>query len=103
MRLPARLPRMKGDVFMKITLLPKTIWGRLSSILTILFIVVFLLKIIIAIPVVSFVIAGTGLLGMIFGLVAVIRYKDTAFWVLLSFASGGFILLWIATELIAPH
>ena len=88
---------------MKITLLPKTIWGKLSSILTILFIVVFLLKIIIAIPVMSFIIAGIALIGTLFGLVAVIKYKDTAFWVLLSFVSGGFVILWIAAELISPH
>lgn len=88
---------------MKITLMPKTIWGKLSSVLTILFILLFLLKITVAIPVMTFVIAGIGLLGTIFGLAAVIRYKDTAFWVLLSFASGGFILLWILAEFISPH
>ena len=88
---------------MKITLLPKTIWGKLSSVLTILFVIVFLLKITIAIPVLSFVIAGIALLGTLFGLVAVIKYKDTAFWVLLSFVSGAFVLLWIAAEIISPH
>ncbi len=89
--------------FMKITLLPKTIWGKLSSVLTILFIILFLLKITIAIPVMTFLIAGIALLGTLFGLIAVIKYKDTAFWVLLSFASGGFVLLWIAAEIISPH
>ena len=88
---------------MKITLMPKTVWGKLSSVLTILFVILFLLKITVAIPVMTFVIAGIALLGTLFGLVAVIKYKDTAFWVLLSFVSGAFVVLWIAAEWIAPH
>lgn len=88
---------------MKIQLGSKTATGKAAAVLSLMFIVLITLKIRVAIPLPTFLIAGIGLAGFLAGLIAVVKNKDRSLLVLLSVLVGVLIILWTAAEIAFPH
>lgn len=93
---------------MKNKIWPHTGSGKAAAVLTLLFIVLMLLKIgtlgiRIILPVPSPLIALLGIVGLVFGLIAIIVNKDKTILTWLSIPVGLLIFFWIGAEMIFPH
>ena len=88
---------------MKVEVLSKTATGRLSAVFSFLFIVLIVLKISIQIHLPTPFIAGLGITGFIFGMIAVLKKRDRALLTLLSVLVGLLIIFWAAAEMAFPH
>jgi len=60
------------------------------------------LKLQFRLPIISFIIFGIGILGFVFGVIALKR-KDRSIFALISIIVGILIIIWIAAELFFPH
>jgi len=88
---------------MRLTFLPKTLTGKWSIVISIVFIILIWTKIQYSIPIPTFAIVALGLIGFIVSIIAIFKNKDRAILNLLPALVGLLIILWIAAELIFPH
>jgi hypothetical protein len=88
---------------MRFTFLPKSILGKVSVGLCILFIILIWLKIQISIHMPTFSIVPFGIAGFVISIIAIFKSKDKAILNFLPILVGLIILLWITAELIFPH
>ncbi|MDV3426278.1 MAG: hypothetical protein LIR50_03680 [Bacillota bacterium] len=88
---------------MKIRLMPRTLSGKWSVVLSILFIILIWLKMEYSIHVMTFAIAAIGLAGFIISIIAIVKNKDRSIISFLPVLVGLIIILWIIGEMIYPH
>lgn len=88
---------------MRFTILPKSILGKVSVGLCILFIILIWLKIQISIHMPTFAIVPFGIAGFLISIVAIFKSKDKAILNFLPILVGFVIILWIGAEIIFPH
>lgn len=93
---------------MKILIWSKTTVGRLSVVLTLLFIILMVIKLsalslLINLPLPTPLVAAIGVVGFIIGIVSIIKNKDRALLTLLSIPVGLLIVFWTAAEIVVPH
>jgi hypothetical protein len=88
---------------MRLTFLPKTILGKLSVVISIVFIILMWAKIQYSIHLPTFTIAALGLIGFIVSIVAIFKNKDRSILNLLPFLLGLLIISWAVAELTSPH
>lgn len=82
--------------------------GKLSAILTLLFIVLMSIKlsalsVLIRLPLPTPIIAVIGVTGFITGIVSIIKNKDRALLTLISIPVGLLIIFWTIAEIAFPH
>lgn len=93
---------------MKIQFWSKEKTGKWASILTLLFIVLMIIKLLflaisIRLPLPSLFIVTLGVIGFILGIISIFKNKDRSLFVLLSMPVGLLIIFWVAAEIIFPH
>lgn len=88
---------------MKIILFPKSKSGKWAIGIAATYIILLWLKVQFHIPVISFAIAGIGLLGFVFTVIAITKYRERSVLVILSFLVGITLVLWICGEILYPH
>lgn len=88
---------------MKITLLPKSLLGKWSLGLSVVFIVLIWLKIQYSIHIMTFAIAALGLAGFITSIISIFKIKDRSILNFLPILVGLIIVFWIVAEIIYPH
>ena len=88
---------------MKLRAFPKSLSGKWSIGLSIVFIILILAKIQYSIRVPTFAITTLGLTGFLIGIIAIFKNKDRTILNFLPILVGLLILIWIAAELIFQH
>lgn len=89
---------------MKIRFWPKERAGKYAVCLIFLFILLLILKFFsyrIGLP--SPVIAVLGVIGFVFGVISMIKYKDRALLTMLAVIIGLLVILWVTAEILFPH
>lgn len=88
---------------MAVTILPKTQMGKWGFGITIGFVVLFVLKVLLSLPVPSFLIFGIGIWGIALNVWAVIRKERGILFFVVGGLVAAFVLFWIGGELLFPH
>jgi len=88
---------------MKIKIWPSTLVGKIATVFALVFIVMISLKMMGLMPLLTFFIAGLGMIGFIAGIVAVFKFKDRTVLTILSLIVGLIIIFWAAAEFLFPH
>ncbi len=87
----------------KVRAWPRTPVGAWALGLIVAFAVLFVLKVTIGFPLMSFAIFGVGIVGVILGIIAVVRRERSLVLMIVGGLVGAFILFWLGGELLAPH
>lgn len=82
---------------------PATRLGAWALGFVVAFVALFVLKVTIGLPLVSFVIFGVGILGVVLAIVAVARRERSLVMMIVGGLVGAFILFWLGGELLLPH
>ena len=84
-------------------LLPTTKLGKWALWLSVAFIILITIKIVLWLPLPTFVLAALGIAGFIVGMIAIIKDKDRAVLIFVSILVGILIILWTVLEFVFPH
>lgn len=82
---------------------PKTRVGTWGFSLSIVFALLFVLKVSLPIPVPSFAIFGIGILGVILNVIALFRGERSIVFYVFGGLISFFVLFWVGGELLFPH
>ena len=84
-------------------LLPTTKLGKWALWLSVAFIILITIKIVLWLPLPTFVLAVLGIAGFIVGMIAIIKDEDRAVLIFVSILVGILIILWTVLEFVFPH
>ena len=85
------------------TFLPKTASGRWGFGLSLAFVVLFVLKVVVPIPLPSMAIFAVGIAGVVLNVIALFRGERSILFYVLGGLISSFVLFWVGGELLFPH